>query len=407
MKEYFKIAWRNLWRNKRRTLLTIASVLFALLLALIVRSMHLGTWNKMIESTIKSTTGYIQVHQEGYWEDKTLDNSFETSSNLEQKYRSHPNVTYIVPKLESFALLSSGNQTKGAALTGVDPDVEDLVSGLQKKIIAGKYFTTDDKFIILTEGLANYLKLTVGDTVVILGQGYHGVTAAAALPIGGIVKFTQPDMNNLLTYVPLSLAQEIYSAPGRLTSISFILNDPEDLDRTRNDLAALGPQNLEVMPWKDLLTELVQSFEGDNVSGLFMLGILYLVVGFGILGTILMTTMERKREFGIMTAVGMRRYKLSIIIVIETLIISFIGILSGVILSLPVIYYFHLNPLPLKGEAADAMAEYNMDPVMPFLLEPGFIINQSMVVMIISMLTLLYPLVVINRFKIINAIKGR
>ena len=407
MKEYIKIAWRNLWRNRRRTLLTIASVLFALLLALVVRSMHLGTWSKMIESTIKSTTGYIQVHKKGYWNDKTLDNSFETSADLEQNFRNHPNISYLVPRLESFALISSGNQTKGAALTGVDPEMEDQASGLKNRIISGKYFDKNDRFIILTEGLASYLKLTVGDTVIILGQGYHGVTAAAALHVGGIARFTQPDMNNLLTYIPLSLAQEIYSAPDRLTSISIMLNEPDDLEMTRNDLAAISPQDLEILLWKEMLVELVQSFEGDNVSGLFILGILYLVVGFGILGTILMTTMERKREFGIMTAVGMRRYKLSIIIFIETMIISIIGIIAGIILSLPVIYYFHLNPLPLKGEAAEAMAEYNMDPVMPFLLEPGFIINQSLVVIIISMLTVIYPVIVINRFKIINAIKGR
>ena len=156
-----------------------------------------------------------------------------------------------------------------------------------------------------------------------------------------------------------------------------------------------------------MLTELVNGIEGDNISGLFMLGILYLVVGFGILGTILMTTMERKREFGIMVAVGMHRYKLAIIIFIETVIISIIGIIAGIVASFPLILYFYYHPIPLTGEAADAMLEYNMEPVMPFLMEPGYFVNQSLVVIIITMLTLIYPITVISRFRIINAIKGR
>ena len=407
MKDYFKIAWRNLWRNRRRTLLTITSVLFALFLALIVRSMQLGSYASMVESSLKNSTGYIQVHEKGYWDDKSIDNTFESNQALEEKILDHPNVTHIVPRLESFALLSSGQQTKGAAVIGTNPELEDESSGLRGRLVRGEFLEASDQAILIAEGLAQYLKVDVGDTVVLLGQGYHGMTAAGAYPVKGIINFIQPDMNNLMTYIPLSLAQDLFATPGRLTSISIMLSDPDKMFRTRDELVAISPENLEVMVWKEMLVELVQGIEGDNISSLFMLGILYMVVGFGILGTILMTTMERKREFGIMVAVGMRRYKLAIIVFLETLIISFIGIIAGVMASFPLILYFNHHPIPLTGEAADAMLEYNMDPVMPFLLEPGYFINQSMVVIVITMLTLVYPMTVIGRFKIINAIKGR
>jgi len=407
MKDYFKIAWRNLWRNKRRTLLTITSVLFALFLALIVRSMQLGSYASMVESAVKTSTGYIQVHEKGYWADKSIDNTFETSPELEKKILDHPNVTQITPRLESFALLSSGKQTKGAAVIGTLPGSENEVSGLKNRVVSGEFLAENDQSILIAEGLAQYLKVKVGDTVVILGQGYHGVTAAGAFPVKGIIKFVQPDMNNMMTYIPLSLAQELYATPGRLTSLSIMLANPDIMIKTRDDLALIDPGNLEVMVWKDMLVELVQAIEGDNISGLFTLGVLYMVVGFGILGTILMMTMERRREFGIMVAVGMRRYKLAIIILFETLIISIIGIIAGVAASFPLILYFYHNPIPLTGEAADAMLEYNMEPVMPFLLAPGYFVSQSFVVIIITLLTLIYPLSVIGRFKVVNAIKGR
>jgi len=407
MKDYVKIAWRNLWRNRRRTLLTIASVLFALFLALIMRSMQLGSYSNMVESAVKSSTGYIQVHEKGYWADKSIDNTFETSDSFKAMIRDHPNVSLIIPRLETFALLSSGKQTKGAAVIGTNPALENASSGLEAKLVSGEYLDEDDQAVLIADGLAKYLKVNVGDTLVLLGQGYHGQTAAGAYPVKGIISFVQPDMNNLMTFIPLALAQELYSTPDRLTSLSILLTDPDQMRKTRDELIDKSPEHLEIMVWDEMLTEMVNAIEGDNISSQFMLGILYLVVGFGILGTILMSTMERKKEFGIMVAVGMRRTKLAIIVFIETLIISILGIFAGVLTSFPLILYFYHNPVPLTGEAAEAMIEYNMEPVMPFLLEPGYFINQSVVVIIITMLTLIYPMTVIGRFKIVNAIKGR
>ena len=407
MNDYVKIAWRNLWRNRRRTMLTIASVLFALFLALIMRSMQLGSYSSMVESAVKSSTGYIQVHEKGYWDDKSIDNTFETSDSIENTILANPNVNEIIPRMESFALISTGKQTKGSIVIGTLPETENLVSGLKERLVDGNYFEAADYAILIAEGLAQYLDVEVGDTVVILGQGYHGMTAAGAFPVKGIIKFIQPDINNTMTYIPLAAAQELYSSPGRLTSLSIMLVHPEMMKKTRDELVKVLPDKLEVMNWNEMLTELVNAIEGDNISGQFTLGILYLVVGFGILGTILMSTMERRKEFGIMVAIGMRRTKLAIIVFIETLIMSALGIISGIVTSLPLLIYFYHNPIPLTGEAADAMIEYNMEPVMPFLIEPGFFIGQSMVVIIITLLTLIYPMAVIGRFNVIHAIKGR
>jgi ABC-type lipoprotein release transport system permease subunit len=407
MKEYVKIAWRNLWRNRRRTILTIASVLFALFLALLMRSMQLGSYDSMVESAVKSSTGYIQVHEKGYWADKSIDNTFETGEELESEILAHKNVTHIIPRLEAFALLSSGIQTKGAAVIGIHPELENASSGLKDRLISGEYLAEGDRAILIAEGLAQYLKVNTGDTIVILGQGYHGQTAAGAYPVKGVIRFVQPDMNNLMTFIPLELAQDLYSTPGRLTSISILLADPDQMIRTRDELVKNSPDDLEIMTWDEMLVELVQAIEGDNISSLFMLGILYLVVGFGILGTILMSTTERRKEFGIMVAVGMQRTRLAIIVFTETLIMSGIGVIAGLITSFPLILYFYYNPIPLTGEAAEAMLEYNMEPVMPVLLEPGYFINQSFIVILITMITLIYPMIVIGKFKVVSAIKGR
>lgn len=406
MKEYFKIAWRNLWRNRRRSLITIASVLFALFLALIMRSMQLGQYKQMIESAVRSSTGYIQIHDKGYWEDKTIDNTFEITNELSEEVSLTPNVASLIPRLESFALASSGSQTKGVAVIGTIPEDEDFASGLKGRLIRGQYLSPDDQGILIPEGLAGYLKSDVGDTIVLLGQGYHGVTASGAFPVRGIVSFIQPDQNSGMVYLSLPLAQSLYAAEGRLTSLSILLDDTDRLEETRAALQTIDPDNLEVMTWREMLWELLQAIDGDNISGQFMLGILYLVVGFGILGTVLMMTVERRKEFGIMVAVGMRRSKLLGIVLIETVMIGVIGILSGVAVSIPVLVYLDHFPIKLTGEAAKAMLEYNMPPEMPVLLEPGFFFTQALVVLVITLLTALYPVRVISRFNVVKAIKG-
>ena len=361
----------------------------------------------MIESAVKTSTGYIQIHKKGYWDDKSINNTFNTSPELQQKIDQTKHITLAIPRLESFALASSGEQTKGIALIGTNLTREAKVSGLDDKIIRGKYLKPGENGVLVAEDLAKYLKLDVNDSIVLLSQGYHGITAADEYPITGILQFTTPSMNRSLIYMDLSSAQYFYGAPDRLTSISIMLDDQDNMHKVTSELKQIDPERLEVMTWNELLTEIVQQIQSDNISGQFMLAILYLVVGFGIFGTVMMMTMERKREFGIMVAVGMQRINLSIIIVIETIIIGVIGIISGIAGSFPIILYLNRHPIPLKGEAAEAMLEFNIEPILPFLVEPGYFVNQAIVIIVITLIASLYPLVTISKFKVIAALRSK
>jgi ABC-type lipoprotein release transport system permease subunit len=407
MKTYLKIAWRNLWRNKRRTIITGLSVLFAFSLALIMRSMELGSYDLMVDSAVKTSTGYIQIHASGYWDDKTIDNTFTGSDNLQKRILQIPHITNCIPRLESFALISSGETTKGIAVIGTDPEKEDEVSALHKRVIKGNYFTKDDQGVLIGEALATYLKVDVNDTIVLLSQGYHGESAQGAFTVKGILQFTSPDMSSSMLYLPLQAAQTLYSTPQRLTSISILLDNKKNINSVDKALKTIDPEKLEVMTWRELLPEMVQAIQSDSISGQFMLGILYVVVGFGIFGTILMMTIERRREFGIMVAVGMHRFKLALIVFMETIILAFVGLIAGAALSYPIILYYHLHPYQLTGETAKAMAEFNVEPLMPFALEPGFFVNQGLVVIVLSILAAIYPLTVIGRFRIITALRGK
>ena len=407
MKEYLKIAWRNLWRNKKRTGITIASVFFAVFLALLMRSMQLGSYGNMEGTAIKNSTGYIQVHQAGYWDDKTINNTLSDDGSLSRSIKETENVSETIARLESFALASSGVLSKGVAVVGTKPETENEVSGLSKRVIEGAYLKNGDDGVLVAENLAKYLGLGIGDTITLISQGYHGVTAAGIYPVRGIIRFPSTSLNNKLLYMDLGAAQYFYGAPDKLTSISIMLENPDRLDQTLEAIVNSIGSEYEIMSWKELNPELVQGVESDNISGMFMLGILYVVVGFGIFGTMMMMTLERRREFGVMVSVGMQRYKLGIIILFETLFIAMVGVLAGIIAATPLMYYFHINPIELTGEAAQAMLDYNTEPVMPFSLDLPIFYNQAIVVFIITLIAVMYPLMVINRFNVLKAIRGQ
>src|SRR5580658_5014903 len=135
---YFKLAWRNMWRSRRRTLITISSVFFAVIFAILMRVAIVGLFDKLISDTVSLTSGYIQVHHSGYWENRSVDSTFEESPELTAILNHEKEITAWTPRLESFGLASSGDRTKGIMVVGIDPQKENSVSNLSKKIISGK-----------------------------------------------------------------------------------------------------------------------------------------------------------------------------------------------------------------------------------------------------------------------------
>ena len=138
----------------------------------------------------------------------------------------------MTPRLESFALISSAERTKGCMIAGIDPEQEDRVTQLRNKLVKGRYLNKQDASVLLAEGLARRLMLSVGDTIVLIGQGYHGATAAGKYPVSGILHFGSPQLNERLLYMPLPLAQELFSVPDLLTTYVLSLppeKEPEEL----------------------------------------------------------------------------------------------------------------------------------------------------------------------------------
>jgi lipoprotein-releasing system permease protein len=405
MGTYLRLAWRNLWRNKKRTIIAASSVFFAVILALAMRSMQKGTYDFMIDSSVRISTGYIQVHDQGYWEKRSLDKSMVLDKNINRELEKLPDITRVVPRLETYTLVSYGNATKVSPIIGINPGLERNMLKLQEKLVAGKYLSDSSRGILIGEGLAKLIKAGVGDSVVLYGQGFHGITAAAQVPIQGIVNLPIPELNKTMIYTSLSYAQWLYSAPDRITSLSIMIDKPKHLDEVRSEVEKLFDDKYEIMTWKEMSPELVQSIEVDNAGGIIMLAILYIVIGFGIFGTIMMMTAERTKEFGILVAVGMKKTKLIMVTTIETIFISLIGVIAGIIVSYPLLLYFYYNPIRLTGELAEAMLAFGQEPIMPFSIAPGIFIAQFWTVLLIALLSAWYPFRYVQKLNAVEAIR--
>ncbi|HEX5168082.1 MAG TPA: FtsX-like permease family protein [Cyclobacteriaceae bacterium] len=403
---YLTLAWRNVWRNKRRSLITIISITFAIVLACFMRSMQLGSYARMIDNSVRFYTGHIQLHKKGYWEDRIIDNSMAYDSSLIRRLSGVEGVEILVPRLESFALASFQNKTKGILVLGVDPDKEDSLTSIHDKLVSGKYLAHDDEGVLIAQGLADYLGIQAGDTLTLLSQGYHGANAAGLFPVRGIVKFPLPEQNNRTLYMSLTKAQWFYAAPDLITSISLLIDDPDKTHSLVQEIKTMTDrETIEVMGWRELSPDLVQGIELDNISGKVMLWILYMVIGFGMFGTYLMMTAERRYEFGVVVALGMRRLRLQALVFLEILLMTIIGVISGVLLSLPLLIYFYYHPIRYGEEAAKAIESFGVEAVYLFSLDVTIFTNQAYAIFFMALLLSAYPLWVIQKMKVVESMR--
>jgi ABC-type lipoprotein release transport system permease subunit len=405
MKTNLKLAWRNLWRNKRRTLITTSSIVFSVFFACIMRSMQEGSYDSIIGNLVKFYSGYLQVQDTAYWEEKTLENSIEYDSLLIQSISGIDDITLVTPRLESFALSAYKENSKPVFVIGIDPEKEDRIIQLSQKIVNGDFLSRQDEGALIAEGLARFLKINVGDTLVMISQGYRGVSAAGKFAVRAVFKHPAPEFNNTMVFLSLNAAQNFYSAEGRYTSDVIMVEDHYEVKKAKKAIADFLPADKKVMTWDEMHPELISMVEGDRAGGIIMLWVLYLVIGFGIFGTVLMMVNERRREFGVMNAIGMQKNRINLMLFFEIVLLALLGTIGGLLVTSPAIIYFYQHPIPLTGDMAEVMLEYGMEPYMFFSIRPMIFINQAGTIFIISIAISLIMMISVSKLKIITALK--
>ncbi len=408
MKTFLILAWRNIWRNKRRTLITVSSVMFAVILAIIMLSIVNGFQERTLETVVRQDTGYLQIQDVLYHDEPSLDHSFEYGDEVRNALKPFENeIEFTVRRIQGFSLAAKDMVTKPALVMGIIPGQEDRMNNLSSFIVDGAMFTSEDNYAVVAKGLARMLNISIGDTLVLIGQGFQAMTAAGKYEVGGIVEFIIPERNNAMVYLPLNEAQWYFAAEHRLTNLIIM---PRDVERV-HDLAEsmqtyLDDEWYRVLTWEELMPDIMGLLEMEEVFYKIMVWVLYIVIAFGIFGTILTMIYERKREFGILLSVGMKRYQLGFICFIETILICFIGVILGLCFGFPIVYYLHHNPIQFTGELADYMLNFGLEPLYPFSIAPDIFIYQAASIFAITMVVALYAVRKIFKLDILKAARN-
>ena len=404
----FKIAWRNIYRNKKRTLITVTSIFAALFLIILMRALQFGFYDNIITTVVESYAGYVEVHAEGYWDNQSLDNSMEVDQKLINDISSVEGVENIVQRLQTFSLISMGEKTKGGVINGVDISDEQKITDWNKKMLSGS-FNLGENEIIVGKGIAEYFDIRENDTLILYGQGYRGMMAAGKYPVKGVIDLKNPDLNKLGIFMAIESARNYVSSEEISTHIIIDKEQYYDEEKIVKDLSQILSKDYEIMTWKKTLPEIEQTITADNAGGLIMAFILYIIVVFGMFGTVLMMTEERKYEFGVLISIGMSRVRLFGIILIETIILSMIGVFLAIILTYPISYYFNLNPIDmavLMGEGADQMLEdLGFSPLAPMSISWDIPLSHALVIFIFSLLISIYPAIKILNLNPVKSMK--
>lgn len=400
-----KLAWKNLWRNHSRTLITISAIFFAVVLSTVAESLKKGVFDNLVKNVVSFYTGYIQVHKAGYQDEQILDNSFFASAAMEEKISSGTNVAAVTSRLESFALASSEDLTKGCMIVGISPEGENRITSLKSKLIKGSYLDDDDKSVLLSEGLAKRLKLDTDDTIIIIGQGYRAATAAGKYRVKGLVKFGSPQLNDKMLFLSLSAAQEFFTAGGMITSYILSVKAEKALNETADGIRRVTGNKYEVMTWEELMPDIKQHITADSNNMKVVQGVLYLLICFGIFSTLLMMMIERKFEMGMLVAIGMKKSKLVTLFVVESIFTVLVGCVAGIIASVPVVFYLKENPVRMGGDAAKAYERFGFEAIFPTSTDSSIFIYQAIVVLIIGLVLSMYPVMKVLRLQPIAAMR--
>ncbi|MGD8563615.1 MAG: FtsX-like permease family protein [Desulfarculaceae bacterium] len=404
-----KLAWRNLWRNPRRTTLTVLAIAFASLLLVFMLSWQFGSYETMINASVKIHTGHLHVEQRQYQAEmkirQVMGRPHEVARILEQT----PGVKHFTFRSNAFALLSSKERTYGAMVTGIDPKREAEVSTLKNIIRQGSFLEPGDpEGALVGTLLARNLKVKIGDELALLGQTRDGSIAATVLKVRGIYRSGIDEFDRSTMQVSLDNFGNTFEMRGEVHQAVAICGSLTQVSAAKKFISSrlapiAGKRKLVVKDWQELMPGLVQGIEMDLISGVIFYILLLIVVAFSILNTFLMAIMERMHEFGVLMAVGTTPRRLARLVLTESMTITLVGIILGMILGCLVTGYFQVYGINISG-MSEMMEQFGISGTLyPRLSLLSVFLGPSLV-FLITIATALYPALKVLRLTPVEAL---
>lgn len=328
-----KMAFRNIFRQKRRSLLTGLSMFGGFVLATIFIGFADGSYNHIIDQFTRNNLGHIQIHQKDYLDRPSLYKTIDNYQEVVKKISEVKNIESWAPRVFSAGLASVKEKSAGVRIIGILPALEDQTVSYTKKIIKGRPLPEEAKHeVLLGKGLAKILKATVDDSVVIVGQGADGSIANDRYTVVGILESGDELADRVGFYLHIQDAQELLVLGKRIHEITITVSGLKRVLKIDKQLdAVINDPTLAVDPWQEFAKSFYVAMKADKQGMWITLVIIVLIVAVGVLNTVLMVVLERRREYGVLRAMGTRPWQIVKLVVAEVNFLAVFSILLGVV----------------------------------------------------------------------------
>lgn len=401
------ISWRNVWRNKLRSIVIIMAISAGLTGGIFTVALYNGLTDQKLRTAIDIQTAHLQVHAKGFQQNKDIRLYLENSEEITAALKNQPSLEAMAPRLVATAMAATSNANTGVQLNGVVPEQEMEVSTIFRFITEGDYFEEEKKNqILISSRTAKKLKVGLNGKVIMTMQDIHGEIVGAAFRVSGIFRTTHSMFDDAHMFVRKKDLERILSMQGRVNEIAVRLNDIETVPAVQADLLPqFSSEETDIQSWREIQPELAYISDATWQMNYLILIIILLALAFGILNTMLMAIFERIKEIGVLMAVGMSKARIFTMIILETVFLSLTGAAAGMLISAWLVYATAKSGINLSM-FAQGLETFGMSSMVYPQLEPQFYVTLAIMVMVAALLSSLYPAIKALKLKPVEAIHG-
>jgi ABC-type lipoprotein release transport system permease subunit len=405
MRQLWKIAYRDLVRNRRRSLLTLVAVAMGVAMLVTLTGLYAGAIGDSIENNIRLQTGHLQVRDESYDEDKVSlawEDLLDNSEELATQVQAIEGVRAASPVLWASGIVSTREESVGVRVFGIDP-LSNLHQTIREGVVAGQFIQPDDRNgILLGRRLAESMGLGVGDQLSLMVNTSNQQADEATFTVRGLYATGVPTYDDITVFLPLTKAQAFTRTEGRASAIMALLYDREQAGTIADAVSAPG---LTLLTWRDLNQVILQAVEMSMGITYLMYLIVLAVVAVVIANTLLMSVFERVREMGILAALGMKGRQIMAMFMLEAGTLGLIGVTLGLLLGSLGVLYLATVGLDIGEMATVATADVAYGEVIHGEFAPGATMTVAVAAMVIILLASLYPAWFAARLEPIDALR--
>ena len=390
---FLSMAWRNVWRHRRRSVLTIATISLGLAFNIFMRSIGDGFHEQMVDNSVRAHIGHLQIHRKGYHDDPSLNKTLPNAARVREAVRSLPGLRGWSLRILGDGLASTAVNSAGVAIVGIDPGEERTVTTIHRAVIQGAYLSAQmKKPVLIGERLAKVLQVGTGENLVVLAQAADGSMSADKYQVAGIFRSGLPDLDRGMVYLLRRDAGTLFALNGRLTEAALLLSSSSQVAAAQQALTrALSGVDVEVLRWDVVEPYIKQFIDLDNAFFYVIVLVLFIVISVGILNTILMSVFERVREFGIMMSLGMKPRQVVGLVVQEAVVLGLVGLAAGSLLGSALSAYYGSAGMDFANWAEGAAALGMTTAVTYPKLTMANLLSSNLSVLAVVLLVALYP----------------